>query len=73
MIIPVKQLSATALNGVIENFVLREGTDYGEIEISLNSKIAQVKQQLAQGSLVLVFSELHQTVNIMTKEHFNCQ
>ena len=73
MIIAIEDLSQQALYGVIEAFILREGTDYGEIEISLDEKIAQVHQQLVLGNLVLVFSELHQTVNIMPKEQFTAQ
>ena len=73
MIIPIENLSQQALFSIIEAFILREGTDYGEIEVSLNDKIAQVHQQLVQGYLVLVFSELHQTVNIMPKEQFTEQ
>ena len=71
MIINIDDLSQQALYGVIEAFILREGTDYGEIEISLDEKIAQVHQQLVLGNLVLVFSDLHQTVNIMSKEQFS--
>ncbi len=70
MIIPIEALSRDALEGVIEAFVLQEGTDYGEVEVSLADKIAQVKQQLEQGELVLVFSELYQNVNIMPKQAF---
>ena len=70
MIIPIETLSRDALAGVIEAFVLQEGTDYGEVEVSLADKIAQVKQQLEQGELVLVFSELYQNVNIMPKQTF---
>jgi len=70
MIIPFQQLSDDALLGIIESFILREGTDYGEVEIGLYKKIAQVKKKLEQGELVLVFSELHQSVNIMVKENF---
>jgi len=73
MIIAIEDLSQQALYGVIEAFILREGTDYGEIEISLDEKIAQVHQQLVLGNLVLVFSDLHQTVNIMPKEQFAAQ
>ncbi len=70
MIIPIEALSSDALASIIDAFVLREGTDYGETEISFNEKVAQVKQQLEQGELVLVFSELHQSVNIMSKQAF---
>jgi len=70
MIIPHTELSEDVLNAIIESFVLQEGTEYGIEEVSLEEKIAQVKLQLAQGSVVLVFSELHETVNILPKEQF---
>jgi len=73
MIIPITALSNEALHGVIEEFILREGTDYGEVEMSLYEKIDQIKQQLTLGGLVLVFSELHQTINIMSKDQFSEQ
>ncbi len=70
MIIPLEQLSQDTLNAIIENFVLREGTEYGCEDVSLNSKIAQVHQQLKQGSALLVYSELHETVNILPADQF---
>ncbi|MDK3206179.1 YheU family protein, partial [Escherichia coli] len=51
-------------------FVLREGTDYGEHERSLSDKVSQVKRQLERGDAVLVWSELHETVNIMPRDQF---
>lgn len=71
MIIPYQSLEPATLQAIIESFVLREGTDYGLEDISMEEKIAQVKQQLVQKSVVLVFSELHQTVNILPAEQFN--
>ncbi|MBA6342435.1 YheU family protein [Colwellia sp. MB02u-10] len=65
MIIPLEQLSTETLNAIIENFVLREGTEYGSEDVSLSDKITQVRQQLTQGSALLVYSELHETVNIL--------
>ena len=38
--IPYDQLNSETLNGVIEEFVTRDGTDYGEIEVSLETKIS---------------------------------
>ncbi|SEA95759.1 YheU family protein [Alkalimonas amylolytica] len=73
MIIPWQQLEAETLNNLIEYYVLREGTDYGEQEISLAQKVAQVRAQLRSGEVVLVFSELHETVNLMSKQQFNEQ
>ncbi|WP_206483224.1 YheU family protein [Thalassotalea sp. G2M2-11] len=73
MIIPYQSLTAETLNNIIEAFILREGTDYGEYDVSLDDKITQIKQQLEQKKIVLVFSELHQTVNILPAEQFNNQ
>jgi uncharacterized protein YheU (UPF0270 family) len=70
MIIPHQELSTDTLNAIIETFVLREGTEYGEHDISLSDKIAQVKKQLQQGNVVLVYSELHENVNILPRDHF---
>lgn len=71
MIIPYQSVSPETLNAIIEAFVLTEGTEYGEYDVSLEDKIAQVKQQLMQESVVLVYSELHQTVNILSAEQFS--
>ncbi len=70
MIIPLAQLSAETLLSIIEDFILREGTEYGAEDISKQAKIAQVMQQLEQGSAVLVYSELHESVNILPSEQF---
>lgn len=60
MIIPWQDLDPETLDNLIESFVLREGTDYGEYERSLADKVADVKQQLKRGEAVLVWSELHE-------------
>ena len=70
MIVPYQQLDKTTLNNLIEAFVLQEGTDYGEQEKSLEEKVADVHQALINEEVVIVFSELHETVNIMRKEQF---
>ena len=67
MIIPWQDLSPETLDNLIESFVLREGTDYGEHERSLEQKVNDVKRQLKSGDVVLVWSELHETVNIMPR------
>ncbi|WP_338884120.1 YheU family protein [Xenorhabdus sp. TH1] len=70
MIIPWQQLEADTLQNLIESFVLREGTDYGEQEKTLEQKVQDVKRQLERGEVLLVWSELHGTVNILPKEMF---
>ena len=70
MIVPHQSLSSETLNAVIEGFILREGTDYGLEEYSLADKILHVIEQLESGVVVLVYSELHETVNILPKSEF---
>ena len=45
MIIPITELSTDVLHSIVESFVLREGTDYGAVEISVAEKVEQVLQQ----------------------------
>ncbi|GMM90727.1 YheU family protein [Vibrio fortis] len=70
MIIPWQDIAPETLENLIKEFVLREGTDYGDVEISLQSKIDQVKQQLQSGDASIVFSELHETVDIQLTKRF---
>ncbi|EDM69223.1 hypothetical protein PE36_07042 [Moritella sp. PE36] len=67
MIIPYKQLDNDTLNTLIEHFVLREGTDYGTLDMSMSEKVCQVIKQLECGDVVIVYSELHDSVNILPK------
>ncbi len=39
MLIPHRELSPEALQGLIEEFVTRDGTDYGESEAALATKV----------------------------------
>ncbi|WP_339720548.1 YheU family protein [uncultured Paraglaciecola sp.] len=68
MIIPISDLSKDTLLNIIEGFVLREGTEYGEADVSLEDKVQQVLVQLTLGEVLLVYSELHETVNIIPKQ-----
>ena len=66
--IPHAALSADALKGLLESFVLREGTDYGDRLYSLEDKVAQVRRQLDQGSVVIVYDPHAESCHIMPME-----
>lgn len=70
MIIPWQEISPETLDNLIREFVLREGTDYGSVEVSLQDKVDQVKHQLVSGEAQVVYSELHETVDIQRKRQF---
>lgn len=62
--IPINRLSPEALHGVIEEFISRNGTDYGEIEASRDTKLRQVRYKLENGSAVLIFDDQTESTNI---------
>ena len=67
MIIPHTAISSEALHGVVEEFVSREGTDYGTLEYSFESKVRDVMRQLADGRACLVFDPETETCDIVIK------
>lgn len=68
MLIPHRQLSPEALRGLIEEFVTREGTDYGSIEFSLSEKVAQVMTQLDSGQAVIVWDPENASTTLQLKD-----
>lgn len=63
-IIPISRLSYEALKGVIEEFISREGTDYGGTEVSPERSFMQVKGKLERGLAVLIYDDETETTNI---------
>ena len=63
--VPHAELSPEALRGVVESFVLREGTDYGERDVPFETKVAQVMQQLERGEARIMFDPVTQGVAIV--------
>ena len=57
MIIDYTKLAPDTLDALIESFVLREGTDYGEVEYTLEEKVEHVKAQLANKEVAIEYSE----------------
>jgi uncharacterized protein YheU (UPF0270 family) len=64
VVVPYTELAAELLHAVVESFVLREGTDYGEREFSLEDKVSHVIGQLKRGEAHIVFDPESQTVSI---------
>lgn len=70
MIIPPESLSAEALQGVLEEFISRDGTDYGESELSLEAKVNRLRPQVMRGEVLIVFDEVLEGVTLMTLEEW---
>jgi uncharacterized protein YheU (UPF0270 family) len=71
--IPWRELSDAALQGVIEEFVTREGTEYGLQDVALATKVAQVRAQLARGQVVVFFDPDDASCHLLTREQADRQ
>lgn len=65
MQIPWDKLSDDVLNALLEEFITREGTEYGDSEVPLEQKVQQVRRQLKSGDAVIVYDAETQTCNIV--------
>lgn len=68
MDIPWQELSEEALNGILEEYATREGTEYGWQEVSLEAKVAQLRRQLARGEARIDFDPDTQTCELRPVE-----
>ena len=60
-------------HNIAQSFILREGTDYGVRELTLAEKEARLLKQIKSGEVVIVWSELHQTLDLKLKREFLTQ
>ncbi len=67
MIIPAEHLSEEALDNLIKEYCLR---DWGlnEIEAPLSERQQTVKAALSKGALVVLYSEHHETAQLIAKD-----
>ena len=66
--IPAEELSDDALLGVIDAFVLREGTDYGHRDVSLDEKRERVRRMLASGAAEIRYYPENDHIDIVLVE-----
>lgn len=65
--VPYTALSPDALRGLVESFVLREGTDYGAREFSHEDKVTQVMAQVQRGEARILFDPETESVTLLPK------
>ena len=63
--VPAAELSPATLQALVESFVLREGTEYGERDVSLEDKVSQVTRQLRRGEARIVFDPETESIDIL--------
>lgn len=67
--IPVQQLSSTALEAIIEDWVLQEGTDYGVQEQSFSAKKHQLRGQIERGDVVILYETATDSCSLKNRSH----
>ncbi|KUJ79175.1 hypothetical protein AWR36_015525 [Microbulbifer flavimaris] len=68
MRIPHDQLDPDTLQNLLEEYATRDGTDYGEREVSLSDKVASLRRQLRSGEVVIWFEPGEESVNLVLAE-----
>ena len=66
--IPLERLSADLLDALMEEFILREGTDYGDQELSLAGKKSRLQRQLKRGDVLITFDPQTENCNLLTRQ-----
>ena len=68
--VPYREISPDALQGLLEDFVTRQGYDTAETELSLEDLAAQVRQQLVSGQLTIVYDAVTESVTVLTRQEY---
>ncbi|MCB0391280.1 MAG: YheU family protein [Bdellovibrionales bacterium] len=63
--IPTNKLSQEVLHNLLEEFILREGTDYGNYEYSLEEKKQHLLKQLEQKKIKIVYDPNEETTTLI--------
>ena len=65
MIVPIEQLNSDILRNIAEDFITRDGTDYGEVELTLDEKVECLLVQVKQGDVLISFDEEAESITLI--------
>ena len=63
--IPIESLDRSIIFSIIEEFVLREGTDYGAYEVNFQSKIDEIYRKLESDEYFISYDESTESCTII--------
>jgi len=66
--IPAARLTPEALRALAEEFVTREGTDYGAVERSFEAKVQAVLRQIHTGDAVILYDGVSETTHVVPRD-----
>lgn len=73
MIIPVEDIDPDVLVAIIESYVTRDGTDYGEYELSLAQKVQELLPKVKRQEILVVFDPETESVTLLTPEQLHSE
>ena len=69
MIIPWQEIPADSLQNLIEEFVSRDGTDYGVQETPLSTRVEQVRKKIEKGTVVIWYDDVTETISLFHQDN----
>ena len=66
--VPVQRLAPAVLTRLLEEFASRDGTDYGPVELTLEEKSGNLRQQLQEARLHLLYHTESEQWDLVTPE-----
>ncbi|PCJ30340.1 MAG: cytoplasmic protein [Moraxellaceae bacterium] len=69
--VPWDALETDTLRALVEEFVTREGTDYGEVELSLEQKVDRVIDGFRNKKYLILFDQEMQSCHIAEKKRWD--
>lgn len=69
--VPLSSLSREATEGLVDEFITREGTDYGEREHTLAEKRASVMRQLERREIAIVFDFESESTTLVSRDELS--
>ena len=68
VLVPLERVDAGVLNSMLEDYASRDGTDYGARELELREKVANLRAQLGNGSLAIVYDLASEQWDLLPQE-----
>lgn len=70
MLIPYQDINQETLQNLIESFILRDEAEDFATDLSLSEKSEKVLAQLKNGKIIILYSQLNESINLLSKEEF---
>ena len=66
--VPWQKLSEESLLGLVEEFITRDGTDYGLRELSLEEKSDEAMDRIKNNTILIIFDETTESCQLINAE-----